>query len=50
MAILQFIKKFVAEFVAPAEAHELSDTVAYHSQADDRELRFSRVNVLRRYY
>ena len=50
MAIIQHIKKFVVEFVTSAEANETADAIAYHAQADDRELRFSRTSVLRRYY
>jgi hypothetical protein len=50
MTILTLIKKLVIEFLAPVEPHCTPDTVAYHAQADDRELRFSRSSALRRHY
>jgi hypothetical protein len=50
MAILTLIKKLVTEFVAPAGPHDTPDTVAYHAQPDDRELRFSPSSALRRHY
>jgi hypothetical protein len=50
MAVLNIIKKLVIEFVAPAETHYMLDSVAYHAQADDRELRFSPSTALRRHY
>jgi hypothetical protein len=49
MAILSAIKKLVIEFVAPVEANYSLDSVAYHAQADDRELRFTPSSVLRRH-
>jgi hypothetical protein len=50
MTVLNHIKSFIAAFVQPVEAHYTLDPIAYHSQPDERELRFSRSNVLRRYY
>ena len=50
MAILNIIKKMVTELVASSDADYTLDSVAYHVQADDRELRFSPSSVLRRYY
>jgi hypothetical protein len=50
MTVLNRIKNFVAAFVQPVEAGYAPDSIAYHSQPDERELRFSRSNVLRRYY
>jgi hypothetical protein len=50
MAILNAIKNLVIEFVTPVEADYSLDSVAYHAQADDRELRFTPSSVLRRHY
>jgi hypothetical protein len=50
MAILNHIKSLIAAFVMPVEAHYMLDTTAYHSQPDERELRFSPSSVLRRHY
>jgi hypothetical protein len=50
MTVLNRIKNFVAAFVQLVEAGYGPDSIAYHSQPDERELRFSRGNVLRRYY
>ena len=50
MTVLNLIKSFIAAFVQPVEAAYASDPIAYHSQPDEREFRFSRSNVLRRYY
>jgi hypothetical protein len=50
MAVLNRIKNFIVAFVQPVEAGYAPDAVAYHSQPNERELRFSRSNVLRRYY
>jgi hypothetical protein len=50
MAILNIIKKMVTELVASSDADYTLDSVAYHVQADDRELRFSPSSALRRYY
>ena len=49
MTVLNRIKNFVAAFVQPVEAGYAPDSIAY-SQPDERELRFSRSDVLRRYY
>jgi hypothetical protein len=50
MTVLNRIKNFVAAFVQPVEAGYAPDSIAYHSRPDERELRFSRSDVLRRYY
>ena len=50
MTVFNRIKSFLAAFVQPVEAGHAPDSIAYHSQPDERELRFSRSNVLRRYY
>ena len=50
MTVLNRIKNFVAAFVQPVEAGDAPDSIAYHSRPDERELRFSRSDVLRRYY
>jgi hypothetical protein len=50
MTVLNRIKSFIAAFVQPVEAGYAPDPIAYHSQPDERELRFSRSNVLRRHY
>jgi hypothetical protein len=50
MTVLNRIKNFVAVFVQPVEAEYAPDSIAYHSQPVERELRFSRSNVLRRHY
>jgi hypothetical protein len=50
MTVLNRIKNFVAAFVQLVEAGYALDSIAYHSQPDERELRFSRGNVLRRYH
>ena len=50
MTVLNRIKNFVAAFVQPVEAGCAPDSIVYHSQPDERELRFGRSNVLRRYY
>ena len=51
MAILSVIKKLVAEFISPVEAHNFDlNTAAYHGQTDERELRFSPSSALRRHY
>ena len=50
MAILNHIKGFIAAFVQPVEANYALDPIAYHSQPDERELRFSPTSALRRHY
>ena len=50
MTVLNRIKNFVSAFVQLVEAGYAPDSIAYHSQPDERELRFSRGNVLRRYH
>ena len=50
MTVLNRIKNFLTAITQPVEAAYTPDSIAYHSQPDERELRFSRSNVLRRYY
>ena len=50
MTVLNRIKNLVAAFVQSVEAGYAPYSIAYHSQPDERELRFSRSDVLRRYY
>ena len=51
MAVLNHIKSFIAAaFVQPVEGHYAQDPIAYHSQPDERELRFSPTSALRRHY
>jgi hypothetical protein len=50
MTVLNHIKNFVAAFVQPLEAGYALGSIAYHSQPDERELRFSRSDVLCRHY
>lgn len=50
MGVLSVITKIIAELFAPDEVAQAADTIAYHGQADDRELRFSPASVLRRHY
>jgi hypothetical protein len=50
MTVLNRIKNLVAAFVQSVEAGYAPDSIAYRSQPDERELRFSRSDVLRRYY
>ena len=50
MTVLNRIRNFIATFGQPVEAGYAADSTAYHSQPDERELRFSRGNVLRRYH
>jgi hypothetical protein len=50
MTVLNRIKNFIAALVQPVEVGYAPDPTAYHSQPDERELRFSRSNVSRRYY
>lgn len=50
MAILSRIKKMIAAFAPPAEADYMVETVAYRSQPDEREFRFSPTSVLRHHH
>jgi hypothetical protein len=50
MTILNRIAGFISALVAPSDDAAYPDAIAYHGDADERELRFSRINALRRYY
>ena len=50
MTVLNHIKSLIAAFVQPVEAHYVLDPIAYLSQPDERELRFSQTGALRRHY
>jgi hypothetical protein len=50
MAVLNRINSFIVTFLAPVNTCYLQDTVAYHSQSNEREFRFSPNSVLRRHY
>jgi hypothetical protein len=50
MTVLYHIKSLIAAFLQPVETHYALDPIAYHSQPDERELRFSPASALRRYY
>jgi hypothetical protein len=50
MTVLNRIKSIIAAFVEPMEAGYALDPIAYHSQPNERELRFGGSNVLRRHY
>lgn len=50
MAILSRIGGFISQFIGQTEATDYPDSVAYHREPNDGELRFSRISALRRYY
>jgi hypothetical protein len=50
MAIFLRIGRFISEFITPVEATDYLDTIAYRREPQEGELRFSRINALRRHY
>lgn len=50
MGIFNRIRDIFLSFVRPADTPCEIDAGAYHSQPDERELRFSPSSVLRRHY
>jgi hypothetical protein len=50
MTVLNHIKNFIAAFAQPVEAYYTLDPIAYHSEPDEREFRFSPTSALRRHY
>ena len=50
MTVLNDTKSLIAAFLQAIETHYALDPVAYHSQPDEREFRFSPTSALRRHY
>jgi hypothetical protein len=50
MNLFARLRSLFSNFVVPAEHLSLEDSTAYHSPANEQELRFSPRDALRRHY